>query len=222
MFRKLRNRYYKFLNFYKGKIDFDFINKQKRWELINTIIEKKNYSNYLEIGCFNNECFSKIHIKNKIGVDPLKGGTIRKTSDQFFETNTEKFDIIFVDGLHKYDQVKRDILNSIKFLNKGGLILCHDSLPAEYSEQTVPYIFGTWLGDVWKVIVEFRTYVYLDICVCTIDHGVSVIKVNKNSNLLKVENLNFKNLNYKFYFKNYNELMNVKNFQECINFVLNE
>ena len=78
MFRKLKRRYYKLLNFYYGKIDFDFNNKPKRWELINEIIKKKNYSDYLEIGCLHNECFSKIDIINKVGVDPLKGGTIKK------------------------------------------------------------------------------------------------------------------------------------------------
>ena len=36
------------------------------------------------------------------------------------------FDIIFVDGLHEKQQVKKDILNSIKFLKDGGTIICHD------------------------------------------------------------------------------------------------
>ena len=222
MFRKIKKKYFNLLNIYYGKIDFNFDNKPKRWELVNTIIEKKNYSNYLEIGCFDNECFSKIHIKNKTGVDPLKGGTIRKTSDQFFETNVEKFDIIFIDGLHEYDQVKRDILNSIKFLNKGGVILCHDSLPTEYSEQTVPYTSGIWLGDVWKAISEFRNSQDLDICVCAIDHGVSVIKIRENSNPYKLLDLDLKKLNYKFYYKHHNQLMNIKEFEESINFAVND
>ena len=70
MFRKLKKKYYKLLNLYMGKINFNFENKPKRWELINKIIKNNNYSNYLEIGCFDNECFDKIIIVNKIGVDP--------------------------------------------------------------------------------------------------------------------------------------------------------
>jgi len=218
MFRKLKKRYYKLKNLYYGKINFDFENQPKRWELINDIIKNNDYSSYLEIGCFNNECFDKINIESKIGVDPLKGGTIRKTSDDFFETNIKKFDIIFIDGLHEYSQIKKDILNSIKFLKIGGTILCHDSLPEEYSDQTVPYSLGIWSGDVWKAIVEFRTLEGLDVCVCTIDRGVSVIKIRSNNNLLSLKNSNYKNLNFKFYFKNYSRIMNTKNFKECINF----
>ncbi|MDB9810840.1 class I SAM-dependent methyltransferase [Candidatus Pelagibacter sp.] len=222
MFRKLKTKYYKLLNFYNGTIDFDFHNKPKRWELINEIIKKKNYSNYLEIGCFDNECFSKINIINKVGVDPMKGGTIKKTSDEFFETNIEKFDIIFIDGLHEYDQIKRDIINSIKFLEEDGTIMCHDSLPEEYSEQTVPYSLGIWVGDVWKAIVEFRTKKDLDTCVCTIDHGVTVIKKRPNNNLLNLKISNYKKLSFKYFYKNYSKLMNLKNFEDCINFAVDK
>ena len=218
MFRKLRKKYYKLRNLYYGKVNFDFENQPKRWELINNIIKNNGYSSYLEIGCFNNECFDKINIESKIGVDPSKGGTIRKTSDDFFEKNIKKFDIIFIDGLHEYEQIKKDIINSIKFLKNGGTILCHDSLPEEYSDQTVPYSLGIWSGDVWKAIVEFRTLKDLDVCVCTIDRGVSVIKLRSNTDLLKLKNSNYKSLNFQFYFKNYSRIMNTKNFEECINF----
>jgi hypothetical protein len=222
MFRKLKKKYLELLNIYCGKIDFNFNNKPMRWELINEIIKKKKYSNYLEIGCFDNECFSKIEIINKVGVDPLKGGTIKKTSDEFFKSNEEKFDIIFIDGLHEYDQVKKDIINSIEFLNEDGTIMCHDSLPEKYSDQTVPYSLGTWVGDVWKAIIEFRSSKNIDICVCTIDHGVTIIKKRPNSNLLNLKILNFKELNFKYYYKNYPELMNLKSFEDSISFAVGE
>ena len=41
----------------------------------------------------------------------------------------QKFDIIFIDGLHEYDQVKKDIVNSLKFIDEKGFILIHDLLP---------------------------------------------------------------------------------------------
>ena len=59
----------------------------KRYEIINNIIKYKSYKDYLEIGCFNDENFNKIKIENKIGVDPVSGGNIRKTSDEYFKSN---------------------------------------------------------------------------------------------------------------------------------------
>tara|TARA_B110000971_G_scaffold203731_1_gene224497 strand:- start:288 stop:494 length:207 start_codon:yes stop_codon:yes gene_type:complete len=64
MFRKIKKRYYNLLNIYYGRINFNFDNKPKKWDLINEIIKKKNYTDYLEIGCFDNDCFAKININN--------------------------------------------------------------------------------------------------------------------------------------------------------------
>ena len=61
-----------------------------RIEIIQSIINKNKYQNYLEIGCDKNENFSKIKIKNKVGVDPLQGGTLRMTSDEYFKKSKEK------------------------------------------------------------------------------------------------------------------------------------
>jgi hypothetical protein len=58
--------------------------------IIQTIL-KKGYENcnYLEIGCFDNKAFDTIPppLKQKIGIDPLRGGTHRMTSDVFFSNN---------------------------------------------------------------------------------------------------------------------------------------
>jgi hypothetical protein len=34
--------------------------------------------------------------------------------------------LIYIDGLHKYEQVKKDILNYIQLINNGGFISGHD------------------------------------------------------------------------------------------------
>ena len=99
--------------FYK-KIHFNFSNDFMRWNLINKIIQKKGFTSYLEIGCYQDETFSKVKIEKKVGVDPISGGTLRQTSDAFFSTNRDFFDLIFIDGHHVYDQVIKDINNSIK------------------------------------------------------------------------------------------------------------
>jgi len=48
------------------------------------------------------------------------------------------YDVIFIDGLHYYKQVLKDIKNSLKILNKDGFILVHDCLPRTLAHQAVP------------------------------------------------------------------------------------
>ncbi|MDC3089662.1 class I SAM-dependent methyltransferase [Candidatus Pelagibacter sp.] len=202
-----------------GNLNFNFTDKPDRVKIIKDIIELKNYKNYLEIGCFSNELFDQIKCQHKVGVDPISGGTIRATSDEFFKNNKNKFDCIFIDGLHKYQQVKKDILNSINFLNKGGIILLHDCLPNNVYEQAIPRCQYKWNGDVWKAIVEFRTYKNLDIYTCYADHGIGVIFVRPNKNQLSLDKKNFLDLRFKDYFENYNKYMNLISYSELIKLV---
>ena len=141
---------------HKGKLNFNFPQDYFRWDMIEYLIKKNNYKKYLEIGCDRNQLFSRINIQNKVGVDPAGGGNVRETSDNFFEKNKDMFDIIFIDGLHIYEQVKKDILNSIKYLNDEGVILIHDCLPDSMAKQAVPRYKMQWNGDVWKAIVDLR------------------------------------------------------------------
>ena len=54
---------------FKKKLNFDWVKYPYRYDIIKKIIEKKKYSSYLEIGCFEDETFNKINIDKKIGVD---------------------------------------------------------------------------------------------------------------------------------------------------------
>ena len=51
---------------------------------------------------------------------------VRNTSDKFFLTNNSKFDLIYIDGNHLYDFVKKDLLNSLNCLNQNGIIILDD------------------------------------------------------------------------------------------------
>jgi len=44
----------------------------------------------------------------------------------FFEKNKLYFDLVYIDGSHNYEDVKTDIINSLKFIKKGGFISGHD------------------------------------------------------------------------------------------------
>jgi len=202
---------------FSKKINFNF-DKRNRLDLIKHAIKKNDYKKYLEIGCHNNEVFDKIEIE-KIGVDPISGGNYRGTSDKFFKENVKNFDCIFIDGLHEYNQTKRDILNSIEILNKDGIIILHDCLPPSISHQRVPRTRYTWNGDVWKAIVEARTWEHVDTYTVLSDQGLGLIKKKKNSNVLNIGNVSFKKLKYKFFYENYPKIMRIISYDKILEII---
>jgi len=202
-----------------GNIGFNFDNKPNRKDIIQQIIDIKKYKSYLEIGCDNDELFNFIKCDKKIGVDPEKGGNIRSTSDEFFLKNNVFFDLIFIDGLHEFEQVCKDIENSLNFLTKNGIILLHDCLPNNVYQQIVPRCKRTWNGDVWKAIVKYRTDDNLDTYTCNADSGLGVIFRRKNKNKLEIKMNNFKDLKFKEFFYDHKKLMNIIEYNELIKII---
>jgi hypothetical protein len=149
-------------------------------------------SKYLEIGCFNDEVFNSIPLSSsqKVGVDPQKGGTNRVTSDEFFKFNKDRFDVIFIDGLHHYSQVRRDILNSLEHLNENGIILIHDMLPESYISSQVPRhrFASNWNGDVYRVIFDLMENNNLEFKIVNIDFGVGILRRTNNKKIVLNEN----------------------------------
>lgn len=187
----------------------------RRWEVINLFCEIFSYKSYLEIGCDLDTCFNKINICNKIGVDPLRGGTHRMTSDDFFINNNRKFDIIFIDGLHHAQQVTKDMINSLHVLNANGIVLLHDTMPVFECSQATPIakareykdFKGGWLGDCWKSIASARTDPNIDICTLPVETGISLVKKRANSNI--IQSVDFNELNWTHYIDNKQKILNL-------------
>jgi len=163
--------------------------KIKRYDIINHLIKKYNYFNYLEIGICDGDTFSKINIEHKDGVDPQPLNTegdrltnYKIPSDEFFDFikgHDIKYDIIFVDGLHFDYQVHKDILNSLNHLQPNGTIVCHDMNPM-YEVTQMKRGFngvGMWNGDCWKAWAKLRVEnPGLKMSVVDTDHGVGIIQ----------------------------------------------
>lgn len=150
-----------------------------RLDIIKVLANKNNAKSYLEIGVDSGLVFDNISIPHKIGVDPdpLSKATLHCTSDEFFENNTDKFDIVFIDGLHYADQVEKDINNSLNSLNTNGIIICHDMLPNKEKIQRVPRQTIEWTGDCWKAWVKLRSQREdLSMFVVDTDYGCGIIK----------------------------------------------
>jgi hypothetical protein len=185
-----------------------------RHEIIQKIIDTKKFKTYLEIGCDENELFSKVKIEKKIGVDPNSGGTHRMNSDEFYEQNNEKFDLIFIDGLHDHRQVKKDIINSLDILNKKGFILLHDCFPLKYFDQALPRAQKHWNGDVWRSILECRTYKNINTFVGAFDNGIGLIFKKKNDAPLRINLNTFSNISFDDYCDNYKTFLNLIDYNE--------
>jgi len=175
--------YYRLENKYragKNLAEFDIEWSQQKFNrisVINRIIEGMNSPvRYLEIGCAGNECFNSIAALDKTGVDPVAGGTHRQTSDDFFEENDRTFDLVFIDGLHTYEQCRKDAMNALSSLKVGGFVVFHDMLPRNWREEHVPRVQVDWTGDVWRVAVELMQTTGVDLRIFEIDNGVAVAK----------------------------------------------
>lgn len=158
----------------------------KRDQVIQYLINTNKFKKYLEIGVAEGNNYRLISCESKTGVDPkapdIKAkGFYQMTSDEFFEyplgNVSTGFDIVFIDGLHLYEQVVKDIVNSLNHMMVGGYIVIHDCKPwpntcgREPENPRAP-----WNGDVFRAIIWFKqTHPNFPCFVLDTDWGLGVI-----------------------------------------------
>jgi hypothetical protein len=160
---------------------------------------------YLEIGVNTGVLFLHVRAARKVGVDPaasvprwkwlshpnslLRGRLVRSTSDEFFAglDPEERFDVVFVDGDHRYEQSLRDVENALAHLSENGVILIHDCDPptaAAASPDPAESAGGPWCGDVFRTIVHLRaTRDDLRIETLDTDFGIGVVRRGEGRSL---------------------------------------
>ena len=199
-----------------------------RVELINRLIQSRNYKRYLEIGVDTGFCFSNINIEHKDGVDPGSdmGGVgnfkhevrYQMTSDEFFRdvaNSVPKYDIIFIDGLHHSEQVTKDLNNGLKVLNKDGCIILHDCTPIDEPAQIVPRQQEVWNGDVWKSLVEYRKANPNTAFVIDSDYGLGIVDKSLSLEYTDIDIPD--ELTYQWYEVNKVAALNLKTVEEGLN-----
>lgn len=169
-------------------------------EILNYLIERYKLKSYLEIGVADGKNFNAIKIENKLGVDPNPNNesVFKATSDIFFDSFKNRpfgvcymkvdslkgdcnieyipFDLIFIDWLHTYEQVKRDFENALKCLTPNGFCVIHDTNPLEESWTCVPRgNQKVWTGDVYKFACKLNHYDNIDFCTYPQDFGVTIV-----------------------------------------------
>lgn len=130
-------------------------NKITRTDLLNHLAKTHNLSGYLEIGLQDStQNFGKIICEDKfcVDIDPLAKADFTGSSDDFFKHNKNKYDLIFLDGLHHAEQVRKDFENALKVISPNGFIVIHDCNPIKEEHTIVPRPTktGHWNGDVYK------------------------------------------------------------------------
>ncbi len=187
---------------------------QKHTLLINVIANKIKAKSYLEIGIFNpDHNFDRVNVIFKEGIDPSIDDTrvAKMTSDEFFEVKKiARYDLIFCDGLHHADQVKRDIINSWKVLNEGGCILIHDTNPHSESITHVPRDSREWCGNVYQTICQIDEP---EIFTLKDDYGVTVIR--KEGEL----KINDDVVDWEWFDEFRHGILNLKTWDECIKII---
>lgn len=160
---------------------------------INTLLAAfPGQSRYLEIGVHMGRTLQQIRAPERWGVEPHpyfrtdrlpKGVTIRKcTSDEFFATLDagQRFDVVFLDGLHTFQQTYRDLINALRVC-PSGLVLIDDVVPVDsvsanpdqreaLEERARRHLQDPtfWHGDVYRVVVALSEHHSSQLTFCTI------------------------------------------------------
>jgi hypothetical protein len=185
---------------------------------IQAAIDKIGAKSYLEIGINNpDNNFNQIKCQFKIGVDPNPNSkaSFTGTSDEFFKEwpSYMGFDVVFIDGLHYSEQVREDFINSKERLNPQGVIIIHDTDPAEERLAAWPRKErGRWNGDVFKFVAQLADFGAVDWRTPTVDpNGLTFVKRTANPSPLPV----FKDCDYKTFKENRKEILNLCTWEEC-------
>jgi predicted O-methyltransferase YrrM len=164
----------------------------------------EEHENYLEIFIESIEPYKNRHY------------LYRDLSDNVMdEFEDDSLDFIFIDGLHTYEQCRKDVVNSLKFSKVGSWIALHDLLPNNWVEQHVPPVRtgGAWTGDVWKVAFELLETEGILFKILELDHGVGVFKVLSPNVMLKDRFIELSNQNYS-YFHSHHKILPIIGYKE--------
>lgn len=138
---------------------------------------------YLEIGVCSGDTFLNLDFATADAVDPnfqfdvgafAREGTrfLAKTSDSFFQEDNDgqHYDLMFLDGLHTFEQCFRDFCASMAYANPRSIWLIDDTVPNDafsirknmketFQLRTAHGIKSlSWHGDVFKVLFAIHDF----------------------------------------------------------------
>ena len=158
-------------------------------------------SSYLEIGVETGATLAFAQCR-AVAIDPkfrLRGNPIgQRTETYLFQLKSDDFfaqhdlrrflpdgvDFAFLDGMHYFEYLLRDLLNTEKYSHKDLVVALHDCYPVNTEMANREVSWGWWAGDVWKllpILRDFRPDLDVTILDCP-PTGLTVIRgLNPNS-----------------------------------------
>ena len=155
--------------------------KHNHSHFIAELVKQINCKTYLELGVYDGTTLSIVFpfVDRIIGVDikDVRNSEIGEfhleSTDSFFEHFNESVDVVFIDADHNFESVKKDFKNSVKLLNKYGMIILHDTDPMEEM-----YLNPNYCGDSYKMDEWIReNYTEFDIMTLPLTQaGLTIVK----------------------------------------------
>jgi hypothetical protein len=122
-------------------------------------------------------------------------------SDDFFASFEltrlfpDGIDLAFLDGMHNFEFLLRDFINTERYCHRRSLLLMHDCLPTNHRMAWRQFIAGpedeptrfSWAGDVWKIVPvlkQFRPELKIFLIDCGPTGLIACTNLNPNSTVL--------------------------------------
>lgn len=156
-----------------------------RNDVVQGVLDLFPAPHYLEIGVFEGVTFHGVKAARKVAVDPAfqfdhVAAAARDNdcvyhqvpSDEYFGSlaNGERFDVIYIDGLHTFEQTLRDLINALALIRTKGVIIIDDIFPTSLAAALPDFrefkvarkLTGTkakhWMGDVYKLAFFIESF----------------------------------------------------------------
>lgn len=151
-----------------------------RSEVLNQLLGLFTRPRYLEVGVHSGETFLAVRAAHKVAVDPLFRFDVDAaaraepsaefhavTSDAYFRglaPDAPPFDVVFLDGLHTFEQTLRDLMNALAHTRPDSVIVIDDVKPNGFPAAirdlgvfdrlyaAVPGTDAAWMGDVYRLV----------------------------------------------------------------------
>lgn len=160
----------------------------QRQDVNQALLNRFSDPSYLEIGVDQGVTFDALTAARKVAVDPKFAFDLaaaqadpdrttaeyhEMTSDDYFlqiRRPEDMFDLIFIDGLHTFDQTLKDLLNATAAVKPNGIIIVDDVIPNTYAASLPDLELsrrfwaatsnpdGSWMGDVFRLVFFVHHY----------------------------------------------------------------